>query len=181
VRNRLPGETVPSRVIQGPARRRGYRYHRRHTPHFYIVVAALSAAAGVGALHAIAYRTQSILLADVAFAAVLVAALIVFLAYFWGFYMLMSGHIPKRRLKLLISHAGVGTLSPLLYTLNICLALDGLGSQPVSLWMLCVSMLCFALLAVQFAMGRALVHPESLRLLRGNKHAPPIARPVRET
>lgn len=155
-----------ARPTHGHPRRHVYRYRRRHTPHFYIVVSALSAAILVCGLHAIAYETQSVLMANVAFAGVVIAALAVFAAYFWGFYMLMSGHIPQKRLKILIPHAGVGTLSPLLYTLNISLALDGLGSQPVSLGMLCVSVLCLALLGLQFTMGRALVRTESLRLLK---------------
>lgn len=155
------------RVVHRPASRRRYRYRRRHTPHYFFVLPAVSAAAGVCLLYWIAYLTRSIMLAEVAFAVVLLTALAVCVAYFWGFYMLMKGSIPQHRLKILIPHAGVGTLSPLLYTLNICFALDGLGSQPVTIWMLIISLLCLTLLGVQFTMGKALVRTGPLRVIKG--------------
>lgn len=166
----LPGKVVPMptpRVVRGPAPRRRYRYHRRHTVHYYLVLTGVSAAAGVCLLYGAAYRTGSIVMGELAFAGAMVAGLAVFVAYFWGFYMLMSGNIPLQRVKILIPHAAVGTLSPLLYTLTICFGLDGLGSQPVTVWMPIISLLCLALLGVQFTMGKALVRPQPLRVIKG--------------
>lgn len=153
------------RAGPSPARRR-YRYRRRHTPHFYIVIAALTSAAVVCVLNTIAFVSRSIEIANVAFAAIGVTTLIVCAAFFWGFYMLMSGNIPVKRLKVFLPHAGVGVLSPLLYTLNISIDLDGLGTQPLTGLALACGFACFALLCIQFTMGRAVVRPEPLRLLR---------------
>jgi hypothetical protein len=138
---------------------------RKHTPHYYLVLSGISCALVVVALNAAAFSTRSLLLAEVAFAAVTVAALVIFTAFFWGFYMLMNGNIPVHRLKYLLPHACVGVLAPLFYTLNICVALEGLGHSPVSGLALGTSVLCLALLCLQFSMGKAVVHRTPLRLL----------------
>jgi hypothetical protein len=153
------------KVRRSPARQR-YRYRRRHTPHYYIVSTGISAAALVSLLNAIAYATRSIALANAAFVAVLFASLAVFTGYFWGFFMVMSGNIPVKRLKVLIPHAAVGTLAPLLYTLNVSIAVDGLGVRPVSMMSVVGSALSLILLCVQFVMGKAIVRPQPLRIVR---------------
>jgi hypothetical protein len=140
------------------SRRRRYRYWRRHTPHYYIVLTAISCAVGVCVLEGIAFRSKSVQLAEVAFVAIAFTALIISTAFFWGFFMVMNGNIPAHRLKYLVPHGAVGVLSPLLYTLNICLALDGLGREPVGIGSLVCSVLCLVLLGVQFSMGKAVVH-----------------------
>jgi hypothetical protein len=163
-------ERPGARAARSPVRRR-YRYRRRHTPHFYIVVTALSGAAVVCVLNVIAYRSQSVEISNFAFAAVGVTTLVVFAAYFWGIFMLMSGRIPIRRLKVLVPHAAVGVLSPLLYTLNISADLDGLGTQPIGGLGVACGLCSFCLLCLQFAMGRAVVRTEPLRLLAGRATA----------
>jgi hypothetical protein len=145
---------------------RRHRYRRRHTPHFYIVIAALIAAAVVCVLNGIAFAREDVILASVAFAAVVAAMVVVSAAYFWGFYMLMSGNIPVKRLKILIPHAAVGVMSSLLYMLNVSASLDGLGAKPVSGVALACSLASFGVLGVQYLMGRAMVRPERLRVLR---------------
>jgi hypothetical protein len=116
-------------------------------------------------LNTAAYASKRLDLATAAFAAVLVTALVIFVAFFLGFAMVLGGHIPVRRLKYLIPHAAVGMLSPLVYTLNIAAALDTLGEGPVSGVSVVASYVCLGLLLVQFAMGKAVVRPEPLRLV----------------
>jgi hypothetical protein len=64
-----------------------------------------------------------------------------------------------------VPHAMVGVLSPLIYTLNISIDVDGVGQSPISGWSLTCSVVCLLLLAVQFAMGRLVVRPEKLHLV----------------
>lgn len=116
-------------------------------------------------LNSVAYASKSIGLAQVAFGAIVVTALVVFAAFFWGFFMIMNGHIPARRLKVLLPHGAVGVLSPLLYTINISVALDAVGREPVSMVSLVCGYASLALLSVQFTMGRAVVRTPPLRLL----------------
>lgn len=162
----VPG-TRPRGPSSRPASRHRYKFHRPHKLHYYFVMASITMAVVVCTLNTIAYATRRLDLADVAFAAILVAALTIFCTFFLGFFMLMNGNIPAKRLKYLIPHGAVGTLSPLLYTLNIAAALDGLGTQPVGIVSLATSYASFALLGIQFAMGKAVVRPDPLRLLRG--------------
>jgi hypothetical protein len=154
-----------TRARPSPAMRR-YRYRRRHTPHFYIVTTAVSAAGVACILTSIAFVRGDVTLATVAFGAVVLAMVVVSAAYFMGFSMLMSGHIPSKRVKILVPHAVVGVLSPLLYMLNISAGLDGVGTRPVSGLALACSILSLAVLGGQYLLGRAMVRPERLRVLR---------------
>ncbi len=173
--SRLPPHDHP-RLIHGAATRRPsaeipaakrYHYHRRHTPHFYLVISALSCATGVCVLKGIAFVNRSVPLATFSFFAVLLTALVVSAAFFWGFTMVMNGNIPTRRLKVLLPHAALGVLSPLLYTLNVSVDYSSVGNAPIGALSLGISLFCLLLLCVQFRMGRAVVRPEPLRLLRG--------------
>ncbi|MGH2441761.1 MAG: hypothetical protein ACRDFX_01185 [Chloroflexota bacterium] len=154
----------PPRVRKGQAARRSH-YHRRHTVHYFLVVPGVTAALISSALNGAAFATRSIVLSEITFAAVCITALIIFTAFFWGFYMIMSGHIPYHRLKILAPHAIVGVLSPLFYTLNISIDLDGLGISPISGWALALSVVCLVLLAVQFTMGKLVVRSEPLHIV----------------
>lgn len=163
--SRAEGAVVDvSRSAKSVARRR-YRFRRRHTPHFYIVTSAISAAGAVCLLNAVAYSDKSVLMAEISFAAVCVTAVIVSAGFFWGFYMIMSGHIPHR-LNVLAPHGIVGVLSPLLYSLNISVDLDGLGRLPLSGWSFAASIVGFLLLGVQYTMGKLVVRPEPLRIVK---------------
>jgi len=124
----------------------------------------LSGATLVCVVNTVAFATRGIGLAEVAFGLVLVTALVIFSAFFWGFYMAMSGNVPAGRLKYLLPHGAVGTLSPLFYTINISIDLDRLG-QRVNVWSLATSFGCLAILLIQFGMGKAVVRPEPLRIL----------------
>ncbi|HZU14016.1 MAG TPA: hypothetical protein VFB58_14335 [Chloroflexota bacterium] len=145
-------------------RRRAYRYRRPHTPHFYLVLGGLTGAVLVCVLNLVSYVTGSVLLATVTFGATLFTALMIFLAFFWGFYMVSSGLNPERRIVIL--HGAVGMLAPLFYTLNIDAALDGVGTSPVGALSLGTSFACLGLLIVQFLMGKAVVKTERLRVIR---------------
>lgn len=161
--------TRPSPVKRQPGRRGARKkrtYYRPHKVHYYLVLTGISLAIGVCVLNTVGYATHRVDLADVAFWAIAAAALVICSAFFMGFFMIMNGNIPSKRIRILAPHAVVGTLSPLFYTLNIAAALDGLGTRPVTLLSLVVSYLCLVLLAVQFAMGKAVVRPEPLRLLK---------------
>lgn len=120
---------------------------------------------GVFALEAIAFRTRSIQLANVAFGAVSITALLICVAFFWGFFMVMSGNIPAHRIRYFAPHGAVGVLSPLFYTLNICIGLDGLGTRPVSIWSVVCSGTCVVMLGVQVSMGKAVVHRAPLHIV----------------
>lgn len=155
----------PARTANTRARRK-HRFRRLHTLHYRIVLVGLTAATVVCVLNTWAYVNKSVLLADICFIAITITALIIFTAFFWGFFMLMNGYIPASRLKFLIPHASLGVLSPLLYTLNISVDLDGLGSSPISGLSLGCSLICLGLLLVQFWMGKSMVRPEALHLVR---------------
>jgi hypothetical protein len=156
----------PRRPEGGAKARRRYRYHRRHTPHFYLVITSLSCAAVVCVLTTAAFAERSVLLTQVAFAAIVVTALVICAAFFWGFFMLMDGNIPAHRIRVLIPHAAVGVLSPLLYTLNIAAGLDGLGAASAGAVSVACSYASLGVLCIQFAMGRSVVRPEPLKGLR---------------
>jgi uncharacterized membrane protein len=149
-----------------PSKRRRFRYRRKHTPHYYIVLTAITLAILVCVLEALAFAQKSLILSEVSFFAVAITTLFVSGAFFWGFYMAMSGNIPSHRLKYFVPHGAVGVLSPLFYTLNISLGLDGFGRQRVGIWSLVCSVVCLLLLLVQFSMGKAVVHREPLRVVR---------------
>lgn len=152
-------------MAEPSVRKTRYRYRRRHTPHYYLVIASVFAAALVCVLNIVGYKTGSVRLADVCFASIVVANATISSAFFWGFYMVMNGHIPVKKLKVLVPHAMVGVLSPVLYTLNISINLEGLGVQAVSAVSLACSFACLGLLSLQCVMGRAIVRPEPLRVL----------------
>jgi hypothetical protein len=151
---------------RAPRRRRPYHYVRRHTPHYFIVLSGISCAIIVCALNAWAFITRSLLLSDVAFAAVSVTAVVISVAFFWGIYMVMSGNIPAHRIKVFVPHGIVGVLSPIFYTLNISFDLNDLGIRPTSGLSLGCSLVCLALLGVQFAMGKAVVHSDPLQVIK---------------
>ncbi|MDQ2741961.1 MAG: hypothetical protein M3Z66_06640 [Chloroflexota bacterium] len=149
----------------GRARQR-YRYFRRHTPHYYLVLSGISLALLVCLLNTWAFLSKSVPLSEVAFGAVAVTALVISTAFFWGFFMVMNGNIPAHRIRVFIPHGIVGCLSPLCYALNVSLDLEDLGVRPVSGLALACSVLCVGLLGIQFAMGKGVVHTEPIRLLR---------------
>lgn len=117
-------------------------------------------------MNVIAFVSRSILLAEITFVVVAVTLLIICTAFFWGFYMIMSGHIPAARIKYIVPHGMVGVLAPLLYTLNISLGLDELGTTPVGIGLVICSLASFLLLCIQFTMGKLVVRPEPLRVVR---------------
>lgn len=161
--------TVKTAKVTRPARtgqRRRYRYLRRHTPHYFIVLSGISCAILVCALNAWSFITRSLLLSEVAFAAVSVTAVVISFAFFWGIFMVMSGNIPTHRIKYFLPHGIVGALSPIFYTLNISFDLNDLGIRPTSGLSLGCSVVCLALLGVQFAMGKAVVHPDPLQIIK---------------
>ncbi|HEX8918457.1 MAG TPA: hypothetical protein VF898_08135 [Chloroflexota bacterium] len=148
-----------------PGAPRRQRFRRRHTPHYFLVLAGLAGAVSVCTLNTIGFVNRSVQFAEICFAAVALTALLISVAFFWGFFMLMNGRIPSHRLRYFVPHGAVGVLSPLLYTLNISTALDDVGSQPVSGLSLVCSYACLGLLCIQFAMGKAVVRPPRLRVL----------------
>lgn len=153
-------------LVFRPSAARHHRYRRHHTLHYYIVLTALMLAATVIVLNTIAYRSQSVTMATVAFVAVAITTFVICTAFFWGFFMVMNGNVPIKRLKVLVPHACVGVLSPLIYTLNISVELDGVGQSPTTGLALATSIVCFGLLIVQFAMGKMVVRPGKLRVIQ---------------
>jgi hypothetical protein len=156
VRKRTPGK----------GRQRRYRYLRQHTPHYYLVLTGITLALLVCGLNCWAFVTKGLLISEVAFGAVVVATLVIFTAFFWGFFMVMSGNIPAHRIRYFLPHGAVGVLSPLFYTLNISFDLEDLGVRPINGLSLVCSFLCLGLLGLQFAMGKRVVRPEPIRLLK---------------
>jgi hypothetical protein len=159
-----PADSGAEPSVRLSARRR-YKFYRPHRVHYYLVLTGITLALLVCALTTAAWATKRMDLAAIAFVAVLLTDMIIFSAFFMGFFMIIEGNIPTRRIKVLLPHAGVGMLSPLLYTLNIAAALDSIGEAPVSGISVIVSYVCLVLLLVQFAMGKAVVRPEPLRLV----------------
>jgi uncharacterized membrane protein len=159
-------QKAPYRVVPKQQRRRRYRYRHKHMPHYYLVLIGISCAGLVCLINLVGLLSKSVLWAQVAFAAEVINSLVIFTAFFCGFFMLMSGHIPLHRLKYLLPHGAVGVLTPLLYTVNVSISLEGLGSQPVKGAELGLSLTCLAILAIQFSMGKAVVHREPLHLVK---------------
>jgi len=153
-------------VVSSLQAARRHRYRRRHTVHYYTVVIALLCAAAVVALDAIGFVERDIGLSTAAFAAVGIATLAVFVAFFWGFYMLMSGSIPAKRIRRVVPHAALGVIAPLLYTLNLSAGLDDVGRKPVSGVSLGCSLACLLILCLQFWMGKMIVRPARLHVIR---------------
>ncbi|MDQ2742439.1 MAG: DUF2231 domain-containing protein [Chloroflexota bacterium] len=164
-----PRVVVTPRPAAGPARRR-YRYWRKHTPHYYLVLTALPCALVVCILNAIAFFSRGILMAELAFYATLATTLIILVTFFWGFCLVLTIEVPVHRMKYLIPHAAVGLLSPLVYSLNISFIVDTVGSQPVNAGVLVTSCLCLALLLLQFSMGKGVVYNKPLYLIPGGRH-----------
>ncbi|MGH2449121.1 MAG: hypothetical protein ACRDFS_11045 [Chloroflexota bacterium] len=160
-RDHLETSPPPHRV-----KRRRSHYARQHRVHYYLVLAGVSAAAIEVLLNLAAFLSGDLLLSDIAFAGVCITSLIIFVAFFLGINMIMNGHIPSHRIKILIPHATVGMLAPLFYTLNIAVDLPTVGSAPISGLALAVNCCCLALLAVQFTMGKRVVRTEPLRLIQ---------------
>lgn len=161
------------RIVRGQnrtgasSRRKGYRFGRRHTPHYYLVVGSLFGASVVAGIDVIAYLNRSVVWAEAAFTAVLVTSLVVFVTFFLGVSMALTGRVPIDRLKYVAVHGAIGTLAPLVYTLNICFALDGVGHDPLTLGSVVCGVLCLVLLLGQFGMGKTVVYRTPLRLVRG--------------
>lgn len=162
------GTPRPAAPALRPPRRRRYRYFRRHTPHYFIVLTAVTAAIFVLMINSAAYKSGSLGMARAGLIATGIATLIICSAFFWGFSMVMGGNIPVHRLKYLVPHAAVGLLSPLFWAFNFTLALDNLG-QRTSLELVIISGVCLVLLAVQFSMGKAVVHREPLHLVSSER------------
>ncbi len=154
---------VPNEPI---LKRRQYRFRRRHTPHFYLVISALSFATLLCGMDVGAYVNGTVLGAEVAFVWTGITAIVVCAAYFWGFYLLMKGTIAESRLKVLVPHATVGTLSPLLYMLNVSIAFEDFSFRSEAAVSVVVAFFSLALLLVQFRMGRAVARVDPPRLLR---------------
>lgn len=146
--------------------RRRYRFRRRHTPHFYLVTVSLALAVGVVAADITGVLVAGVLTGEIAFAILSIAWVSVLVSYFWGFFMLMNGNLPVHRLKVFVPHAIVGTLSPLIYMLNISLALDAVGRGPVGIFSLFCACASLAVIILQFTMGRRVVKVEPLRVVR---------------
>ncbi|GAC1442780.1 MAG: hypothetical protein NVSMB52_00360 [Chloroflexota bacterium] len=162
-----PRSTSTVVSITHPRVAQRHRYRRRHTLHFYLGATGLIASAITGVVSVVAYTTRSIAMATVSFFMMAVTALVVSTAFFWGFYMVANGNFPARRIKIVIPHAAVGTLSPLLYALNISLSLEGVGNARLTTLALICALLSFLLLALQFTMGRRVVRPTRLHVIRG--------------
>lgn len=150
--------------------RRRYKYRRRHTPHFYLVLAGLLGATSVCVLDVAAFLTRRMDLSNAAFIAVAITSVIVFAAYFYGILMITSGHIPPRRV--LVIHGMVGTVAPLFYTLNISAAFSNVGVHPVNGLTLAVGIAGLVMLLGQVMLGRAVVKPDPLRLIRPEHISP---------
>lgn len=156
------------RVIRRPKTRRRFHYFHRHTPHFYLVLAGISGAIVSFLMSLLAFDRRSIELSNIAFGVVAATSLVIFCAFFWGFYMLASGNIPTHRLRVFVPHAMVGVLAPLFYTINICLDLENVGIAPISEGAVICSGLCIVMLGIQFTMGKRVVRREPLHIVRNH-------------
>jgi|SRR5579884_833932 len=147
-------------------KRKRYRFRRKHTPHFYLVTAALTCAALLAGLEGVDIASRSVTLGNVSFWLTCATALVVFAAYFYGFFLIMHRDIPASRMKVILPHAIVGTLSPLVYAMNVTIAFDDLGSRPVTGFAFGAALVSFFLLCGQYRMGRAVVKVDRPRILR---------------
>jgi hypothetical protein len=124
-----------------------------HSPHFYLALGGIAAAVVACALNLWAYYDEGLLLTKVSFAMAVLTAAILYAAWFWGVFLLMSGN-SVRRLSLLLVHATLGSISPLLYTMAFGLQMDTLSSQPVGGLEVGLEFLGLLMLLTQLGTGR---------------------------
>lgn len=103
---------------------------RRHTPHFYLAFAGLILSVPTAILTIWAYYDERPISSEAAFALAAATAAVLYVTWFWGIYLLVSGHVP-RPMPFLAAHAAVGSVIPLLYTAGLGLQIPTLGAQPL--------------------------------------------------
>lgn len=128
---------------------------RRHTPHFYLALLGLALSIFTGVLTVWAYYDERITSTVIAFGAGTLTDVVLYVTWFWGIYLLLSGRVAPRFPFLLI-HAAIGSVIPLLYTISLGIQLPTLQSQPVGDLQVYVSGAAVLVLIVQVTAARAL-------------------------
>jgi hypothetical protein len=138
----------------------------RHTPHLYLAAAGVVGGIMSAAVTLWAYYDERLEATRIAFSAVAVTTAILFLTFFWGCFLVMSGVIPVRRLGYLAFHVTLGCLTPLLYTLWISARLSA-PNQPVGDLELSLSLLALPVLIIQLVSGWSVLGRSPWRALTG--------------
>lgn len=125
----------------------------RHTAHFYLATAGYVLSLAVVVLNLWAYYDERLLLTEIAFGVLAVTILDLFITWFWGVYLLMSGVIVRGRLPYLLFHVTLGSISPLLFTIGLGFQIDTLGTQPVGDLEVELEILAWLVLTIQLVSG----------------------------
>lgn len=129
------------------------RSRPRHSLHYYLAFAGLIGACLTLLLTIWAYYDEGLLLTKVAFVAVFLTTVVLFVAWFWGGYLVMSGIMPRRRLLYLIFHTLLGFMVPLVYAVYVAAQVDLLTSQPVGDLEVGLSFWGLVILLIQWVSG----------------------------
>jgi hypothetical protein len=105
------------------------------------------------ALNLWAYYDEGRALTQLGFTADFVATAVLFITWFWGMFLAMSGTLPRRRIGYLVAHGLLGSLTPLIYPLVIGLQMDSVGTQPVGQTEVVLELLALPVMAIQFLSG----------------------------
>jgi hypothetical protein len=155
---------LPSATVRRTARR-PYLYWGQHSPHYYLAIAGVLGGVVCAVLNVWAYYDEGMILTHIAFDAVVTTTVILFLAFFWGCFLLMSGTIPTRRLRYVLFHATLGTLSPLIFSLSISAELPTLNTQPIGDLEVYLGFVSVIVLVVQFLSGWSVLDRRPWRIL----------------
>lgn len=130
-----------------------------------MVTTAISLAALLCVVDIGAYASASTWATHLAFGVLTAAFIGVLVSYFYGIFMAMNGNIPTSRLKIFLPHAVVGSLTPLVYMLNLSIAFDNLDQRRLGLFSLVAAFISLGVITVQYLMGRRVVRVDRLKIL----------------
>ena len=133
--------------------------------HFYLALLGLVGGLVVLAVNLWAYYDERIVPSEIAFATLAATATILFITWFWGMFLSMSGKIPIPRLGYLLLHGSLGAITPLLYGLIISAQLPHLATQPVGDLEINLSMVSLLVAILQFISGWAVLGRRPWRAL----------------
>jgi hypothetical protein len=128
-------------------------FRGRHTVHFFLALLSVVVALVVFLLNLWAYYDEGQVLTEIGYGSDYVATAMLFLTWFWGMFLAMSGTLPRRRILHLLVHGLLGSLTPLIYPLVIGLQMNTVSSQPISGAELALLFLPLPVLSLQFMSG----------------------------
>jgi hypothetical protein len=100
-----------------------------------------------------AYYDERALSTELGFWCAAVTAGVLFAAWFWGAFLLMSGVMSGERFGVLVVHAALGSVLPLVFMLQVSVQLETFTSQPVGEGEVLIDIAGVVAVLIQAAMG----------------------------